>query len=289
MITTGSSIIIGATLISLSIFYSKKDVFRKVQIWNWKFISTILIFFLIISAIDDNWSFFTISLIALLVTIIRIVFIKTSSFIAKRKVGNNEYQQLIRAILGRVKKPLTTEIGIALSGNRYKAEFGFFVASFNKSFCGDFKNPEIYLNGNIVIRYLNWEHNCFTVRTKVYVVIVNKNKCDVENRIFGSMYIKSEASSIEEASISGDDKVIVEIVLYITEEECSNLVKVFEHNKLSNQSSIIKFEVIFPEKYSDSEKEQYIEKILKGGSNSEDCSFNISNLWLSSFLDLNKE
>ena len=73
MITTGSSIIIGATLISLSIFYSKKDVFRKVQIWNWKFISTILIFFLIISAIDDNWSFFTISLIALLVTIIRIV------------------------------------------------------------------------------------------------------------------------------------------------------------------------------------------------------------------------
>ena len=109
MITTGSSIIIGATLISLSILYSKKNAFRKVQIWNWKFISTILIFFLIISAIDDNWSFFTTSLVTLLFTIIRIVFIKTSSFIAKRKVGNNEYQQLIRAILGKAERPLTQE------------------------------------------------------------------------------------------------------------------------------------------------------------------------------------
>ena len=47
----------------------------------------------------------------------------------------------------------------------------------------------------------------------------------------------------------------------------------------------------FPEKYNDSEKEKYIEKIVKGGSVClfEDCSFDISHLWISSFLDLNKE
>ncbi len=303
MITTGSSIIIGATLISLSIFYSKKDVFRKVQIWNWKFISTILIFFLIISAIDDNWSFFTISLIALLVTIIRIVFIKTSSFIAKRKVGNNEYQQLIRAILGKAERPLTQEKegSILLKFNpyynQYKAEFNFFAESFSNSFSGDFQNPEIYLNGNIVIRYLNWEYSWFIVReysivrTKVNIIIIKENKDDAKNRILGSMYVKSEASSIEEASINEDEKVIVEMHLHITEEDYNNLVKALEHNKLSNRNSAIKFRIIFPEKYNDSEKEKYIEKIVKGGSIClfEDCSFNISHLWISSFLDLNKE
>lgn len=304
MITTGSSIIIGATLISLSIFYSKKDVFRKVQIWNWKFISTILIFFLIISAIDDNWSFFTTSLVALLVTIIRIVFVKTWIFDVKRKVGNNEYQQLIRAILGKAERPLIQEKegSILLKFNpyynQYKAEFNFFAESLcNNSFSGDFQNPEIYLNGNILIRYLKWEYSWreyseySIVRTKVNIIIVKENEDDAKNRILGSMYVKSEASSIEEASINEDEKVIVEMHLHITEEDYNNLVKALEHNKLSNRNSAIKFRIIFPEKYNDSKKEKYIEKIVKGGSSClfEDCDFNISHFWISSFLDLNKE
>ena len=244
--TIASSVIIGSILISLSILYSKKGVGERVKIWNWKFISVILVFFLIISAIDSNSLIFSLSFILLLITIIRIVSIKIFSSVAKRRFSKNEFnKQLIKSFFDKAKKPLSAKAGKILLKHdpfysHYKIEFNFFAKSYNKSFFGDFENPNVCLNGDIVISGLmNSKYDWFTMRTKVYVVTIDedldKSKTEKErNRVFGSMLFESDALNTE-SSLLNEDDYLVGIHLFLTEKESSSIIEALEHNKLSNR------------------------------------------------------